>query len=69
VLLIALFTGSLSKLSCRALAYLSRDGSTHSGLDHLMSVLNQDSLSQTCPQAGLIWAIPPLGFPLPRCTG
>lgn len=39
------------------------NAAARSGLAPPTSINNQDNLPQACPQANLIWVIPPLGFP------
>lgn len=40
--------------------HLPRGGPTHSGLGLSTSIINQENVPQSCPQAGLIEAIPHL---------
>lgn len=44
-------------------AHLPWDGTIHSGWDPPMPINNEDSFSQTQPQADLIWAITRLRLP------
>lgn len=44
----------------------SRNGAAHSGLGLSTWIIIEDNLSQSWPQASLIWAISQLRFLLPR---
>jgi hypothetical protein len=44
----------------------AQGGITHSGLDPPTSILNQENVPRTCPQAELMEAIPCLRSPFPR---
>lgn len=56
-------------LSHTAQAYLPKDGTTHNSLGPPASISNQENASQTCSQASLTEATPPLPLRLPIPLG